>query len=117
MRAIVSLVVALAAAVAVATATGAASQPGIRITGQHPLSVAGKAFEPRELVRLQAIGTFGTRTLRVRTTAGGTFAVHFAKVSGDWCTLRRLIATGSHGSRAGLRVPPGACADFGPPPS
>ena len=116
MRAIVSLVVALAAALAVATASGAAAKPGIRITGQHPLAVAGTAFEPRELVRLQAFGTFGTRTLRIRATTAGTFAVHFARVSGDWCTLRRVIATGAGGSRAGVRVPPGACADYGPPP-
>jgi hypothetical protein len=116
MRAIVLLVVALAAAIAVATATGASAKPGIAITGQHPLSVAGTAFEPRELVRVQAIGTFGTRTLRVRATAAGRFAARFAKVSGDWCTLRQVIASGADGSRAGLRVPPGACAEYGPPP-
>jgi hypothetical protein len=116
MRAVAPLLAALAAAVAVGGALGTPAKPNLRITGQHPLGVAGTAFESRELVKLQAFGSFGTRTLRIRTTADGTFAVHFRKVSGDPCVLRRLLAVGARGSRAGLRVPPGACAEYGPPP-
>ena len=117
MRAATLLLAALAGALAVGGALGASAKPGLRITGQRPLSVAGTSFEPRELVRIEAIGSFGTRRIRVRATAAGSFTARFAKVTGDPCTLHRLLAVGADGSRAGLRVPPGACAEYGPPPS
>jgi hypothetical protein len=76
--------------------------------------IAGASFKSRELVRVQAIGTFGTRAKSVRATALGRFAVRFASLSGDPCKLRFVRATGAAGSHAMLRLPPGACQPEGP---
>jgi hypothetical protein len=110
-RAIV-VVIALAAAAAVpAVSRTAPAEPALRIELEQPLTVTGRAFAARELVTVRALGTFGTRTLRVRTTRRGAFRVSFRAVSGSPCVLRRLVAVGLRGSRATLRLPPGACVD------
>jgi hypothetical protein len=109
--------VALAAALFAGGATGASQTPKLRIAVELPLTVTGTAFRASELVRVRAIGTFGSKSLRVRTTAAGRLRARFAKLSGDPCTLRRVTAVGTRGSRAVLRLPPGACQPpEGPPP-
>jgi hypothetical protein len=107
-------IAAVLVAVAAASASGATSRPSLHITDQQPLVVAGSAFHPRELVRVQAIGVFGTRALSVRATRIGRFVARFASLSADPCSLRFVKATGAHGSRAVLRLPPGACQPEGP---
>jgi hypothetical protein len=115
-RATLVLLVAVVAAVAAGVAGGTAAQPRLRIAAEHPLIVSGSAFHPRELVSVRAFGTFGDSSLHARATRSGSFRLRFAKLTGDPCVLRRLSAVGALGSRAILRLPPGACADFGPPP-
>jgi hypothetical protein len=107
---VVAIALAIAAPLAGAAGTTAA-KPVLRIELEHPLTVTGRAFEARELVTVRAVGTFGTRTLRVRTTRRGAFRLSFRRVSGSPCILRRVVAVGARGSRAELRLPPGVCAD------
>jgi hypothetical protein len=117
MRIACSLLAAIATALFAGGATGATQAPKLRITVELPLTLTGTAFRSHELVRVQAIGTFGSRSLRVRTTEAGRLRARFARLSGDPCTLRRVIAVGARGSRAVLRLPPGACQPpEGPPP-
>jgi hypothetical protein len=101
-------------AVVVASPSGATPRPSLRIDEQQPLAVVGSAFHPRELVRVQAIGVFGTRAVSVRATRIGRFVARFPSLSADPCRLRFVKATGAHGSRAVLRLPPGACQPEGP---
>jgi hypothetical protein len=110
------LLVFLAVSAGAGSAAGATSRPRLAIEDQQPLLVAGSAFEARELVTVRALGTFGTRTLRVRATTAGTFRLRFRRLTADPCSLRRLIAVGTLGSRAAIRLPPGACAELGSPP-
>ena len=107
----------LATALFAGGATGATPTPKLHIAVELPLTLTGTAFRAHELVRVEATGTFGSRSLRVRTTATGRLRARFAKLSGDPCTLRRVIAVGGRGSRAVLRLPPGLCQPpEGPPP-
>jgi hypothetical protein len=109
------IVAVLTAAVVAGSASGSSSsRPTLRLADVQPLVVAGMSFRPRELVRVQAIGTFGTRAKSVRATALGRFVVRFAGLSGDPCKLRFVKATGTDGSRTTLRLPPGACQPEGP---
>ena len=106
---------ALVAAVTAGTAPGSSLKgPALRLADAQPLAVAGASFKSRELVRVQAVGTFGTRAKSVRATALGRFLVRFTTLSGDPCKLRFVRATGADGSRAMLRFPPGACQPEGP---
>lgn len=115
MRIALWIAAALTAAVAAASAPGSGlERPALRLADVEPLVVAGASFRPRELVRVQAIGTFGTRTKSVRATALGSFRVRFVALSADPCKLRFVKATGAEGSRAMLRLPPGACQPEGP---
>ena len=111
MRALCLLTVVLAALTLAGGGGGAPTKPALRIEGTYPLLVGGTAFRRGEVVRVQADGAFGTRAGRVRATAGGGFRLRFAKLTGDPCVLRSLSAVGSRGSRAALRVPPGACVE------
>lgn len=90
------------------TSAGAAGEPRIVIDTEVPLTVVGTSFAPRELVTVRAIGTFGTRSVRIRAAQRGTFRVRI-RVSGSPCVLRRVSATGTRGSRAVLRLVPGVC--------
>ena len=116
MRAVVSLVALVAAALVAGAAPGASTKPALRIELETPLTVTGRAFETRELVTVRAHGSFGTRSEKVRATRAGAFRVSFRKVSGSPCVLSRLTAVGARGSRAFLRLPPGACPHLLPPP-
>ena len=58
--------------------------------------VAGSGFQPNESVRLS-----GPRTVRVRTTARGTFSVRLG--SADPCGDLSIVAVGSKGSRAAIQ--------------
>lgn len=115
MRSATWIAAALVAAIAAGSAPGSSlNRPALRLADVQPLVVAGASFRPRELVRVQAIGTFGTRAKSVRATALGRFLVRFTDLSGDPCKLRFVKATGAEGSRAVLRLPPGACQPEGP---
>jgi hypothetical protein len=105
---------ALAAAALAAPVSGGSARPTLRLADVQPLAVTGTAFHSRELVRLQAVGTFGTRAKSVRATTLGRFVARFVSLTGDPCRLRFVKATGAAGSRAVLRLPPGACQPPGP---
>jgi hypothetical protein len=100
---------AVAAALTAASVQGGSARPTLRLADTEPLAVAGAAFRPRELVRVQAIGTFGTRAKSVRATTLGRFTIRFVTLDADPCKLRFVKAFGAGGSRAILRIPPGVC--------
>lgn len=111
MRTVCCLIALAVASASAGTATATPAKPELRIARTAPLLIAGSAFRAGEVVRVQALGTFGTRSVRVRSTAAGSFRLRFPLLSGDPCVLRRVTAVGSRGSHAVLRLPPGACAD------
>jgi hypothetical protein len=113
MRVACSIAAALVA-LALAVGSSASSRPTLRVADEHPLAVSGSYFHPGEPVRLVVIGTFGQKSLRIRATVRGRFLARFAGLSGGPCVLRRVTAVGAHGSRAVLRLPPGACQPLGP---
>ena len=65
--------------------------------------VAGSGFKPNETVRLT-----GPRTVRIRTTARGTFSVRLG--SSDPCGDLTIVAVGSKGSRASIQFSQFQCA-------
>jgi hypothetical protein len=115
-RAAASLAALLAATLVAGAAPAASTKPVLRIELETPLTVTGRSFESRERVTVRAHGSFGTRSVRVRATRSGAFRVKFRRVSGSPCVLSRLTAVGAGGSRAFLRLPPGACPHLLPPP-
>jgi hypothetical protein len=114
MRARVWIAAAALAGSLAATASTGSAKPSLTIADEQPLAVSGTAFHSRELVRVQAVGRFGTRTRSVRATRQGRFLIRFTGLTGDPCKLRFVKATGAGGSRAMLRLPPGVCPELGP---
>lgn len=79
------------------SATGKAS---LQIVRKAPLTIRGQGFRARESVRVSASG----RSWRVRATGSGTFVLTLG--SGDRCNSVRVLATGSSGSYAVVKVLP-----------
>jgi hypothetical protein len=70
----------------------------IQVVKRVPLTVQGRSFRPRETVRLSA----GGRALTVRANRSGTFVATLG--GGDRCNTTRVLATGSAGSSAVVKV-------------
>jgi hypothetical protein len=103
--------IALLAAVAVGCSTGSAvggsdsstsSKASLQIVRKSPLTVRGQGFRAGEGVRVSASG----QTWRVRANPGGTFVLTIG--SGGRCNSTRLLAVGSRGSYAVVKVLPSA---------
>jgi hypothetical protein len=98
-----------------AAATGAGDttrKATLKLTRSAPLTVRGTRFVPRERVRVSVSGA-GQATRRVTASGGGAFVVQFATFSFHRCNAGLVVvAVGSEGSRAGLKLPEMLC----PPP-
>jgi hypothetical protein len=77
-----------------------ATKPSLRVTGSAPLEVRGSHFRSRESVRLTA----GKRTIRANANGNGYFVVTIP--GSDRCNTVRVLARGSAGSYAVVKVLP-----------
>ena len=103
-------VLALAAALASAAAA-APPKPHLRASSGQPLVVFGSHFRAHERVKLVV---HAARVLTFHARARhGSFTVHAGVVPAPRCIVVRIVATGSRGSRATLRLPRPEC----PPPA
>jgi hypothetical protein len=106
-------VAALVAGVVLAAPAGSLGAPAqaahLRLVETTPLTVRGTGFKPHERVKVVYATADLTRTVRTAAGAGGGFVARFAGVHFDACQLPRIVAVGSRGSRAVLKVVPPAC--------
>jgi hypothetical protein len=101
---IVAAVVAASLAVVLAGWPAAAARhPSLSLVKRVPVEVRGTGFGPREMVRVSS----GWAQMGVRSSARGSFAASLP-VSAR-CSGRRVLAVGSGGQRAVLRIPPMLC--------
>jgi hypothetical protein len=106
MRLTLAIVVAVTLASGLASGTPSARgqlRPVLRLTER---GVTGLNFAARERVRVVAVGAARV-TKNVRADRLGRFVVSFAGTSS--CAGFSVIATGSDGSRATFKRPPGQC--------
>jgi hypothetical protein len=76
------------------------SKASLQIVRKAPLTIRGQGFRARESVRVSASG----RNWRLRANPAGTFVLTMS--SGDRCNSVRVLAVGSGGSMAVLKVLP-----------
>jgi hypothetical protein len=93
----------------VAPAAESTRVPALRLLDRQPLVLRGKSFLPRELVKV-TVATDAQRSVkRLRATSTGTFTATFVAVELDRCSGMLVVATGSRGSQARLKMPQPAC--------
>jgi hypothetical protein len=98
---------ALATGTAAATAATVPKKPSLRLLAYTPLTVRGKSFKAVERVR---IAVDGIRVLTVRASATGTFTAAAEGVVLERCGGGyTILATGSRGSSARLKLPAMEC--------
>jgi hypothetical protein len=76
------------------------STASLQVVKRAPLTLKGRAFKPGETVRVAT----GAQRKSVRANRSGTFVVTLG--GPDRCNTTRVLATGSGGSRAILKVLP-----------
>ena len=104
------LVIAMAGLIAAATAVATPQRPSLRLVDTDPATFSGRAFKPRETVRIVFVET-GAPSLRVRANRYGTFTASFDGVALDRCEAAFVRAIGARGSRAAYkRLPAPMCA-------
>jgi hypothetical protein len=92
-----------------AGAGGVGQKPALRLVDRTPVTVVGVQFTPGErvLVRVESARTW---TRRATAKTSGTFRVVLQSATVSRCEALRVIAIGSRGSRAILKLlPPPAC--------
>jgi hypothetical protein len=89
-----------AAGPAVGDGTETTSKPSLQIIRQAPMTIQGRGFRSRENVRVSAAG----RNWRLRATPRGAFVLTLR--GADRCNIVRVVAVGSGGSRAILKILP-----------
>lgn len=103
-------------AVTAALASGAAAaapRPHLQAASQQPLVVVGSHFRARERVTLVV---HAARVLTFHARARhGSFTVRAGVVPAARCTVLRIVAAGSRGSHATLRLPRPECKPTAPP--
>lgn len=104
------LAVLVVAAALASSAVAAPPKPHLRAASQQPLVVVGSHFRAHERVKL-VIHAARVLTFHARARHG-SFKVHAGFVPSPRCTVVRIVATGSRGSRASLRLVRPEC----PPP-
>ena len=82
----------------------AATKASLQVVRQTPMTIRGQGFRPQESVRVSAAG----RQWRHKASARGSFVLTLR--GADRCKIVRVIAVGSDGSRAILKIIPLACA-------
>jgi hypothetical protein len=89
--------------VGIAAAWGAdARAPMLSLVRRQPLTIGGSGFRPAERVLVRAADA----RIRVRASRLGRFR---AVLGGDRCTDGVVVAVGSRGDRAALRLPRALC--------
>jgi hypothetical protein len=93
------LVITAASLVVVAVAAPAPQRPALRLVDTNPATFSGRAFKPRETVRIVFVDAAGP-SVRVRANRYGTFTASFDGVALDRCEQVFVRAIGAQGSRA-----------------
>jgi hypothetical protein len=75
-------------------------KPSLRVSRATPLTVQGRHFRASEVVRL----TTGSRTIRTKATGSGFFVISIP--GADRCNTTRVVARGSAGSYAIVKLLP-----------
>ena len=75
-------------------------KPSLRISRATPLTVQGRHFRASEVVRL----TTGSRNIRTKATGSGFFVISIP--GADRCNTARVVARGSAGSYAIVKLLP-----------
>ena len=99
----IGLLVAVSVGCAEGTAVGGsetATKASLQVIRQTPLTIQGHGFHSSESVRVSAAG----RQWRPRASSRGSFVVTLSGASR--CRIVRIVAVGSDGSRAILRIVP-----------
>ena len=104
--------IALFATIALGCGTGTAdggpetpTKASLQVIRQAPVTIQGHGFRARESVRVSAAG----RQWSSKAGARGSFVLTLS--GANPCRIVRIVAVGSRGSRATLRIiPAGACA-------
>ena len=76
------------------------SKPSLRVSRATPLTVQGRHFRSSEVVRL----TTGRRDVRTKATGSGYFVITIP--GADRCNTQRVVARGSAGSYAIVKLLP-----------
>ena len=101
----ITTVLALALAVVASNAVGASAEsstrPTLRLLDRAPLTVGGRHFAPRESVTVRR----GARIRVTRANRSGSFVLVLGGHV-DRCNAVRVVAVGSGGSRAILKILP-----------
>jgi hypothetical protein len=87
-------------------------RPQLKLVDRSPLVVRGTGFKPRERVRVE-LSVVASELRRVRTTRAGTFTVAFARVTVHRCDSVRIVAVGTGGSHAALKLLPAPACSTG----
>ena len=107
-QAAIALLATVALGCGAGTADGgseAPAKPSLQVIEQAPMTIQGNGFRSRESVRVSAAG----RQWRSKTGARGSFVLTLR--GANRCRIVRIVAVGSDGSRAALRIIPAlACA-------
>jgi hypothetical protein len=82
----------------------AATKASLQVVRQTPMTIRGQGFRPHESVRVSA----ASRQWSPKASERGSFVL--ALRGANRCKIVRVVAVGSNGSRAILRVIPLACA-------
>jgi hypothetical protein len=85
------------------TADGGSDAPrkaSLQVIRQAPMTIQGRGFRSQESVRVSAAG----RLWHSKTGARGSFVLTLR--GANRCTIVRVVAVGSRGSRAVLRILP-----------
>jgi len=112
---LVLLAIAVPAAGAAASSQSAAPMPKLHVYAETPVRVTGVGFHARERVKL-TFSADGVWRKALRTTRTGRFAVVFPDATLDRCNGYSVLARGSSGATATLKVMPVACAPSGRSP-
>jgi hypothetical protein len=103
------LVIAATGLIAAAVATAAPQRPALRLVDADPATFSGRAFKPRETVRIEFVDSQGP-IVRVRANRYGTFTASFDGVALDRCEQVFVRAVGARGSRTAYkRLPAPMC--------
>lgn len=108
-RSAVALLATVALGYAAGTAAGgsvAATKASLQVIRQTPMTIRGQGFRSQESVRVSAAG----RQWYPKSSARGSFVLTLR--GANRCKIVRIVAVGSDGSRAILRIVPARqCAE------
>jgi hypothetical protein len=95
--------------IAAAVAAAAPQRPALRLVDSDPATFSGRAFKPRETVRVTFLDARAA-SLRVRANRYGTFTASFDGVAVDRCDQLFVRASAREAAEPPTRACPGRCA-------